>query len=111
LGSTNPVATPSIFIKTIEQKGAKVNLYDPTTKKETRNPGLLKSSLNEAVEGADCIVILSSKAQISPSILKRIKALMKNPSVIVDLTGKVEPSQVETKGFLYRGLGRGTDSK
>jgi UDP-N-acetyl-D-mannosaminuronic acid dehydrogenase len=111
LGSTNPVATPSIFVKTIEQKGAKVNLYDPTTKKETRNPGLLKSSLNEAVEGADCIVILSSKAQISPSILKRIKALMKNPSVIVDLTGKVEPSQVETKGFLYRGLGRGTDSK
>ena len=111
LGSTNPVATPSIFVKTIEQKGAKVNLYDPTTKKETRNPGLLKSSLNEAVEGADCIVILSSKAQISPSILKRIRALMKNPSVIVDLTGKVEPSQVETKGFLYRGLGRGTDSK
>ncbi len=111
LGSANPVATPSIFVKAIEQKGAKVNLYDPTAKKETRNPGLLKSSLNEAVEGADCIVILSSKAQISPSILKRIKALMKNPSVIVDLTGKVEPSQVETKGFLYRGLGRGTDTK
>lgn len=111
LGSANPVGTPNIFVKTIEQKGAKVNLYDPTTKKETRNPGLLKSSLNEAVEGADCIVILSSKAQISPSILKRIKALMKSPSVIVDLTGKVEPSQVETKGFLYRGLGRGTDTK
>ncbi len=111
LGSANPVGTPNIFVKTIEQKGAKVNLYDPTTKKDTRNPGLLKSSLNEAVEGADCIVILSSKAQISPSILKRIKALMKSPSVIVDLTGKVEPSQVETKGFLYRGLGRGTDTK
>jgi len=37
--------------------------------------------------------------------------LMKNPAVIVDLTGKVEPSQVETEGFLYRGLGRGNDTK
>ena len=111
LGSANPMATPSLFAKMIEKKGANVNLYDPTTKKETRNPGLLKSSLNEAVEGADCIVVLSSQAQISHSMLKRIKALMKNPSVIVDLTGKVEPSQVETEGFLYRGLGRGNDTK
>jgi nucleotide sugar dehydrogenase len=111
LGSANPSAIPSFFVNIMEQKGAKVNFYDPTAKKESRNPGLLKSSLNESVEGADCIVILSDQAQISHSILKRIKALMKNPSVIVDLTGNVEPSQVEMEGFLYRGLGRGTDTK
>lgn len=110
LGSTNPEAASSFFANMIEQKGAKVNLYDPTAKKDTANPGLLKSSLNEAVEGADCIVILS-QAPFSQLALKKIKALTKTPSVIVDLIGKFEPSQVETEGFLYRGLGRGNETK
>lgn len=106
LGSTNPEAAPSVFAKKIEQKGAKVSLYDPYTKKDAVNPGLLKSSLNEAVEGADCLVILS-QAPFTQLTLKKIKPLMKTPSVIVDLIGKFEPAQVEAEGFLYRGLGRG----
>jgi hypothetical protein len=34
---------------------------------------------------------------------------MKTPSVIVDLIGIFEPQKVETEGFIYCGLGRGTD--
>jgi hypothetical protein len=34
---------------------------------------------------------------------------MKNPSVIVDLIGIFEPKKVEAEGFIYCGLGRGTD--
>lgn len=110
LGSTNPEAAPSLFANMIELKGAKVNHYDPSTRKDAVNPGLLKSSLNEAVEGADCIVILS-QAPFTQLTLKKIKPLMKTPSVIIDLIGKFEPSQVETEGFLYRGLGRGNEEK
>lgn len=110
LGSANPEAASSLFANMIEQKGAKVNLYDPTAKKDVVNPGLLKSSLNEAVEGADCIVILS-QAPFNQVNLKKIKPLTKTPALIVDLIGKFEPSQVETEGFLYRGLGRGTEAK
>jgi hypothetical protein len=40
--------------------------------------------------------------------LKKLKVLMKKPSVIVDLTGALEPEKVRTEGFLYCGLGRGT---
>jgi UDPglucose 6-dehydrogenase len=68
----------------------------------------VKTSLSEAVEGADCIVVLSGEEQFNHLNLKKLKALMKSPSVIVDLVGKFEPAQVETEGFIYRGLGRET---
>lgn len=109
LGSAKPEATPSVFVRMLEKKGAKVNLFDSSTKKGTVNPGLLKSSLNEAVEGSDCIVILSAQVQLSQNTLRRIKPLVKNPGLIVDFTGKIDSSQVETEGFLYRGLGRGNE--
>jgi len=36
---------------------------------------------------------------------------MKKPSVMVDLVGKFDPTQVETEGFIYIGLGRRSDKK
>ena len=36
---------------------------------------------------------------------------MKTPAVIVDLIGIFEPQKVEAEGFIYLGLGRGTDKK
>jgi len=29
----------------------------------------------------------------------------------VDLVGRIDPTQVDTEGFIYTGLGRGTDKK
>lgn len=111
LGSTNPAAATCMFAKLIEQKGAKVAIYDPTAKKEAKEAGLIKTSLNEAVEGADCIVTLSGQEQINHLHLKKLKSLMKSPPVVVDLVGKFDPGQVETEGFIYAGLGRGTEKK
>lgn len=111
LGSANQTSATGAFVKMIEQKGAKVSVYDPTARKETLDSRAVKSSLNEAVEGADCIVILSVQEQFNHINLKKLKALMKTPSVIVDLVGKFDPWQVETEGFIYRGVGRGTGQK
>jgi UDPglucose 6-dehydrogenase len=68
----------------------------------------VRTSLNEAVEGADCIVVLTGEEQFKNLNLRKIKPLTKNPSVIVDLAGAFEPQKVEREGFIYRGLGRGT---
>jgi len=101
-----------LFIKLIEQKGAKVTLYDPLAKKEAQEPATnIKTSLNETVEGADCIIILGGPEQLSRLNLKKIKSLMKPPAVVVDLAGKFDPKQMAIEGFLYFGLGRGTDQK
>jgi UDP-N-acetyl-D-mannosaminuronic acid dehydrogenase len=109
LGTANPTTATGIFVKMIELKGAKASLYDPVSKMGPQEWRIVKTNLNEAVEGTDCIVILTGPEQFKNLNIKKLKALMKNPSVIVDLIGIFEPKKVEAEGFIYCGLGRGTD--
>jgi nucleotide sugar dehydrogenase len=96
-----------LLVKMLMAKGAKVNVYDPTAKKQAPDAAA-KTSLNDAVEGADCLIVLSGQEQFNRFNLKKIRALMKSPAVIVDLVDKFDPREVETEGFIYRGLGNGT---
>ncbi len=109
LGAANPRAEIDAFVKLVEAKGAKVSVYDQALRREPLDSKVIKASLNEAVEGTDCIVILASQKQLKPLNLKKLKATMKNPSVIIDLTGALEQQRVETEGFIYRGLGKGNE--
>jgi nucleotide sugar dehydrogenase len=113
LGTAKPKTAAAIFVKMLEKKGAKASLYDPTlSKNEIANMArVLKRSLNEAAEGTDCIVILSEQDQFKRLNLKKLRAVMKTPAAIVDLTGMIEPQKVEKEGFIYRGLGRGARRK
>ncbi|MGA3111017.1 MAG: UDP binding domain-containing protein [Candidatus Bathyarchaeia archaeon] len=108
LGSINPSITAVAFVKLMLLKGAKTNIYDPASKGDALDLGVMKSSLNEAVEGVDCVVIFTGEEQFKHMNLRKLKALTKTPSVIVDLAGAFEPAAVEAEGFIYRGLGRGT---
>ena len=109
LGTVNPSTATVVFVKMLELKGAKASLYDPASKRDAIDLGVVKTSLNEAVEGADCIVILTGEEQFKQINLRKLRPLMKTPSVIVDLAGAFEPQKVETEGFIYRGLGRGNE--
>jgi UDP-N-acetyl-D-mannosaminuronic acid dehydrogenase len=111
LGSAISDSAAAAFVRLLEQKGSKVSLYDPAARREPLDTRVVKRSLNETVEGADCIVLLSEVDQLGRLNLKKIKALMKSPSVMVDLVGKFEPAKVETEGFIYAGLGRGVEKK
>ena len=101
--------TISKYINAAITKGAKVTLYDPALVKNenTEWPSFLKRTLNEIVEGADCLVILTDQTQFEQLNLKKIKTLMKSPAILVDLIGIVNPEKVKTEGFIYRGIGRG----
>jgi len=96
------------FVKMLELKGAKVSLYDPVSKRDASDLGVVRSSLSEAVEGADCVVVLSGEEQLKHLNLRKIKPLTKTPSVIVDLAGAFDRAKVESEGFNYSGFGRGT---
>ncbi|MCL2358547.1 UDP binding domain-containing protein [Candidatus Bathycorpusculum sp.] len=98
------------FVELIEQKGAKVSIYDPSAKKEAQESDNIKTSLNKTVEGADCIIVLGGQEPLSRLNLKKLKSLMKSPSV-VDLAGKFDANHVAIEGFLYFGLGKGNDQK
>ncbi len=53
--------------------------------------------------------LLTGQDQFKNLNLKKLKPLMKIPSVIVDLIGIYDPKKVEAEGFKYFGLGRGID--
>jgi nucleotide sugar dehydrogenase len=108
LGTNSPTTATAAFVKMLELKGAKVNLYDPASKRETMGATFAKSNLNEVLEGADCIVILTGEEQFACLNLKKLKPLTRMPSAIVDLAGAYDPSKVAPEGFIYFGLGRGT---
>jgi UDP-N-acetyl-D-mannosaminuronic acid dehydrogenase len=97
------------LVRMLEKKGAKVNLYDPLLPKgEYSNLArMLKRSFKETVEGTDCLVIFGNNNQFRRLNLKKLQAVMKKPAAIVDLKGIIDPQRVESKGFAYRGLGRG----
>ena len=113
LGAAKPKTAATVFVKMLEKRGAKASLYDPLlSKDELANMArVLKRSMKETVEGADCIVILTEQDQVKRLNLKKLQAVMKMPAAIVDLTGIIEPKKVERKGFTYRGLGRGIEKK
>ena len=113
LGATSTGTAVDNFVKTLEAKGGKVSVYDPLlSKNETSGVDhTLKRSIDEAVEGTDCIVILTEHDQFKRLNLKRLRAVMKTPAAIIDLARTTEPQKVEKEGFLYRGLGRGVGRK
>ena len=113
LGTAKPNTATTMFVKMLEKRGAKASLYDSLlSKNELPNMSrVLKRSMKEAVEGADCIVIFTEQDQFKRLNFKRVQAVMKMPAAIVDLTGVVEPKKVERNGFTYRGLGRGARKK
>jgi len=97
----------------LEAKGAKVSFYDPYFSSDEQRETQFhhKKNLSEALEGVDCILIVTGHDQFKRLNLKKLKALMKMPAAIVDLEGIVEPNKVEKEGFIYRGLGRGVWTK
>jgi UDP-N-acetyl-D-mannosaminuronic acid dehydrogenase len=113
LGAVGPKTKAEALVKLLEAKGAKVSIYDPlSAKNETSEmPRAFKRSLNEAVEGAGCMVILIEHDPFKHLNLKKLRTVMKMPAAIVDLTGKMENQKVEKEGFIYRGLGRGVEKK
>ena len=113
LGIAKPKTATIMFVKMLERRGAKASLYDPLLLRNELSDiaRVQKRSMKEAVEGADCMVILTKQDQFKRLNLKKLLALMKIPAAIVDLTGIVDPKKVERKGFTYRGLGRGVEKK
>jgi nucleotide sugar dehydrogenase len=112
LGSAK-TETTMLFVGMLEKKGAKTRLYDPLLSKSEQSSmaRVVRRNLKEAVEGADCIVLLTKQNQFKRLNLKKLRAAMKMPAAIVDLAGTIEPQKVERQGFTFSCQGRGVEKK
>jgi UDP-N-acetyl-D-mannosaminuronic acid dehydrogenase len=113
LGTANSRTTHTTFIDLLEAKGAKIIHFDPQSSENTisETGHMFKKTINETVEGTDCVVVLSEQDQLKRLNLKKLRAIMKSPAAIIDLTGTIEPNKAQEEGFTYRGLGKGAWKK
>jgi len=97
------------LVSTLESRGARISLYDPyfSDLENTETEHQYKKSLTEAIEGADCLLIVTGHDQFKRLNLKKTRAMLKTSAAIIDLEGVFDPGKVEKEGLVYRGLGRG----
>lgn len=110
---SSPRTIIKALTKTLEARGAKVRLYDPYIPElELRGAQVRPArSLSEALEGADCFIVVTAHDTFKRMNLGKLRVLMRLPAGIVDFEGCFDPEKVEREGFVYRGVGRGVWSK
>ena len=92
--------------------GAQVRAYDPEAMHETqrifgeRDDFALCDSANEALQGADALVVVTEWKQFRSPDFARLKAAL-NDRVVFDGRNLYEPAEVEAAGLAYYGIGRG----
>lgn len=85
--------------------GAETNVYDPQCNESFG--AKRASSLHEAIEGADCLAIITDHTKFKNINLEEIKTLMKNNPAIIDGRRIINPYEAEDLGFIYYGVGFG----
>ena len=88
------------------QAGATVNVHDPYVEEYSGVPILQK--LDEAIKGADAIVIFAGHKQyknLDPKNLQNLSG--KTHPVIIDGRNMIDPDLYINHGFVYKGVGRG----
>ncbi|MGD8545501.1 MAG: nucleotide sugar dehydrogenase [Candidatus Bathyarchaeota archaeon] len=108
-----PAPSTLKLAKTLQTKGSKVSLYDPylSGKKLIDLGYKFTRRLSDAIKGVDCLVLITGHSRFKRLSIKRLEVLGRMPVAVVDLVGILDPEKVETKGLIYRGLGRGVEEK
>jgi UDPglucose 6-dehydrogenase len=100
---------PSVdIIRALVSRGARVRAYDPIAADAARAvlPDIdYAADEYAAVEGADCLVLVTEWNQFRALDMARIRALMRQPRV-ADLRNIYEPEDMRALGFEYAGVGR-----
>jgi len=101
--------SPSLVIlpRLIEQ-GAKVRAFDPEGMDEARKqmPEVdYCGSAEDAMSGADCLLLLTEWNEFRALDPRRIKALLGKP-VVVDLRNVYNPAEMRAAGLTYTSVGR-----
>jgi UDPglucose 6-dehydrogenase len=101
--------SPSLdILPALQAAGARVVAYDPEGMHEAKHmlPGVeLASDAYGAMDGADCLVIVTEWNQFRSLQLDRVKKLLKSP-VVVDLRNVYSPADMKAAGFVYHSVGR-----
>jgi len=90
--------------KHLEQRCGEVVVHDPHVRQEE---GVnLTSNLAEALEGKDCVAVVTKHREYYGIDLKWLKGKMRTP-IIVDGRNVFDPNEAREAGFTFKGVGIG----
>ena len=103
--------SPSLaVVPALLRAGVRVKVYDPqgmdNARAEIGEGPFYAESAYQAIEGADCIALVTEWNEFRALQLDRVKSLMANP-VMVDMRNIYNPEEMRAAGFEYFGIGRG----
>ncbi|MHB0868345.1 MAG: UDP-glucose dehydrogenase family protein [Chloroflexota bacterium] len=100
---------PSLeIIHLLQAEGATVKAYDPVAADgaQRANPELiLCKDPYEVAEGAECLILVTEWNEFKHLDMRRIRELMAIP-LLIDGRNVWDPSEMESLGFQYSGVGR-----
>ena len=101
------------IINELLNRGAKIQAFDPKAMDEAKNifGDKIKYTQTsyEAIENADCLLLLTEWNEFRRPDFDKIKKLLKNP-VIFDGRNQHEPKRMQDRGFDYICIGKTTKS-
>jgi len=103
-------SAPAIdIIKRLVAEGAKIRVFDPVAmenaKSELGDQIIYCQDAYEAVEGADCVVLMTEWNEFKELDWQKVKDIMKQP-IILDGRNIYDPDKLKGLGFKYTGIGR-----
>ena len=107
-------STPSKpYLEMLKGRAAGIKVFDKwVDQKEIAGIGLqAAATLEEAVSGADCIVIITGHPEFRQMDLGKVKHLAAKGCAVVDGRHVIDPAAAIAAGFIYRGVGRGRWAK
>ncbi|MFX1454748.1 MAG: nucleotide sugar dehydrogenase [Promethearchaeota archaeon] len=83
--------------------------HDPWVKERDYNETELTSNINEAVKDADVLIFVTNHKQYYSLNLDEIKNSMRDNPILIDGRNIFDKKVVESKGFIYRKIGEGSN--
>ncbi|MDC9589505.1 UDP-glucose/GDP-mannose dehydrogenase family protein [Xenorhabdus sp. XENO-10] len=105
-------ASSCVLMETLWECGAKVQAYDPEAMQEAqriygqRDNLSLMGTKEAALKGADALIICTEWQNFRAPDFDVIKDSLKTP-VIFDGRNLYDPERLQSRGFIYYGIGRG----
>jgi UDP-N-acetyl-D-mannosaminuronic acid dehydrogenase len=98
--------TPALVLCSLLKDNCKeVTIHDPYVK-EGEEQVLIINNLKDALEGKNCVVVMTNHREYNKMNLKWLKKILATP-VIIDGRNVFDPLDCQKAGFSYRGVGIG----
>ncbi|MBL76920.1 MAG: GDP-mannose dehydrogenase, partial [Chloroflexi bacterium] len=100
------IAPSETIIKLLKEKNVNLKIFDPYFISETVFGYKTENTISDAINNSDATIIVTGHKEFEELNLQIFSDSMKKP-IIIDCTGKINPTDAKSKGIIFKGIGRG----